>query len=203
MAAGWYVIRTMSRCERRAAKALEREGVEHYFPRVRITRPPGGGAIRPLFPGYLFVRHDQESPDWPEVQTLPGIIGWLRCDNIVPTVPDVVIEEIDRRVREINGTGGVWDRFEAGDTVLVTSGKLESLAEVLEGPKSPEARVRVLLDFMGRQVPANVPWHDLKPAGEDVVRESMRRRRRTRGKGRWVRCFGPSRVPAVPLGASS
>ena len=203
MAASWYVVRTMSRCERRAAKTLEREGIEHYFPRVRVPRPPTGEVVKPLFPGYLFVRHDQARQDWPAVEAMPGIIGWLRFDTLVPTVPDVVIEELDHRIREINGTGGVWDRFEPGDAVLVTSGKLESLAEVLERPKSPETRVRVLLDFMGRRVPANVPWHHLKRAGEDAVRESMRRRRRTRGKGRWVRDFGQRDVAAVPLGASS
>ena len=200
---GWYVVRTRSRYEHRAARALESQGLEYYFPRVRVPRPPAGGVTRPLFPGYIFIRHDQQREDWPSVQTLPGVMGWLRFDGVIPRVPDDVIEELDRRVREINGTGGLWARFEPGDMVLVSSGELESLAEVLEGPKSPEARVRVLLDFMGRQVQADVPWHHLKPAREDGVYAPMHHRhRRTRGRGRWIEGFGPRDTTTVPAGAA-
>ena len=185
------MVRTRSRYEHRAAKALERQGLEYFFPRVRVPRPPAGEVTRPLFPGYIFVRHDQQRADWPSVQTLPGVMGWLRFDGVIPRVPDGVIEELGRRTQEINGTGGLWARFEPGDMVLVVSGKLESLAEVLEKPDSPDARVRVLLDFMGRQVSAVVPWHDLRPLQSDSAGPPGRRRRRTRGGGRWVRGFGP------------
>ena len=95
----------------------------------------------------------------------------------------------------MNRADGLWTQFRPGEKVLVVSGKMESLAEVLEEPKSPEARVRVLLDFMGRRVSALVPWHNLRQVQGDAADGPIgRRRRRTRGGGRWVRGFGPRAV---------
>jgi transcriptional antiterminator RfaH len=197
MDSGWYVLRTKTRNEARAAASLEREGLDHYFPRVRLPRPPAGSVTRPLFPGYLFVRHEAGLEEWPSIRDLPGVMGWLRLGGTVPLVPDEVISELVERVDSMNSADGLWTQFRPGERVLVVSGKMESLAEVLEEPKSPEARVRVLLDFMGRQVSALVPWHNLRQVRGDAADGATgRRRRRTRGGGRWVRGFGPRAASA-------
>ena len=195
MAQRWYLIRTRPRCERLALLALEREGFEFFFPRVRtpLRRAPRGGA--PLFPGYVFLRHDVESRDWTSVRRLPGILGWVHFGGVVPPVPDEVITDLVGRVEAINREGGLWSRFRPGDRVRVTSGKIETLAEVVEEPKSPGARVRVLLECMGRQVPAQVPSRDLSSA-EAYSGAGGGRVRRTRGGGRWIRGFGPRTATA-------
>ena len=191
----WYVIRAKPQCEYLAADALGRDGFELFFPRVQTPRPRAGRADMPLFPGYLFLRYDQERQDWPSVRRLPGILGWVRFNGVVPPVPDEVIAELAHRVEAINGGGGLWARFQPGDKVRVVSGNMESLAEVLEEPRSPQDRVRVLLDFMGRLVPAEVPWLNLQPISQTLITNPHRGgRRRTRGKGRWIRGSGPRAV---------
>jgi transcription antitermination factor NusG len=187
MSQRWYVIKTKPQCEYLAAAALEREDFRLYFPRVRSPRPQRGHDDLPLFPGYLFIYHDVENEEPPAVGRLPGLLGWVRFNGHAPPVPDDVVAAIQRRVEAINRGGGLWTRFGAGDKVMVSSGKLESLAEVVEDSASPHSKVRVLLELMGRAISAEVPWHTLRPARGGVRRNE----RRTRGRGRWTRGSGP------------
>ena len=154
-------------------------------------RPGANDVEVPLFPGYLFLRFDLEEQG-SAVRRLPGVSGWVRFGGVAAPVPDGVVADLAKRVEAINSGGGMWTRFRPGDVVRVASGRMESLAEVIEEPRSPEARVRVLLDFMGRQIPAQVPWHTLEAVDrETAMIQKGRRPRRTRGRGRWVQGFGP------------
>ena len=198
MAHSWYVIRTRPQCEYVAAEALERDGFEFFFPCVRKRRPRASRADTPLFPGYIFLRHDLEVLEWPAIRSMPGILGWVRFGSVTPTLPDKDISDLARRVENINEEGGLWTRFQKGERVRVVSGKMDSLAELVEEPNSPEARVRVLLEFMGRRIPAQVPCSQLQPVNGSWLEAIHRRRlRRTRGGQRWIRGFGPRTVPAV------
>ena len=197
MAHCWYVIRTRPRCERLASESLQRDGHDVFFPRVKAQGQVSGDVIVPLFPGYLFLRCDPEARDWAAAGRASGVLGWVRFEDEVPVVPDDVIEELARRVREVNSDGGLWTRFRPGDAVHVESGKLDRLAWVLDEPGSPEARVRVLIEFMGRLVPAEVPRRGLRPVGQGELETHRRRGRRTRGRGRWIQGFGPRGLAAV------
>lgn len=192
MALRWYLARSKPQCEYIAAQTLRRDGFDIFFPCVESPRPRPGRGDTPLFPGYLFVRYDVERQSWPAVGQLPGVLGWVRLGGIVPAVPDDVVEGLGRRVAQINSSGGLWTRFRPGQRVRVLSGRMDGLAEVVSEPTSPEDRVRVLLEFMGRLVPAQVPWANLRPATDDATEVGdLHRRRRTRGRGRWVRGVGP------------
>jgi hypothetical protein len=94
------------------------------------------------------------------------------------------------RWETINRQGGVLRRFPPGEKVRIVSGNLQGLAQVVEEAKSPQARAKVLLQFMGRLVQAEVPWESLRPLGDQPA-ERTRIPRRTRGGGRWIRGFGP------------
>jgi transcriptional antiterminator RfaH len=190
----WYVIRTKPNSDGLAASAMEREGFKLFFPRVNVPTGEHRRKTVPLFPGCLFLRCDFRAHTLPIVSRFPGVLGWVRFDGNVPHLPDEVIAELQNRIDAIHGSGGLWQKFRAGQLVRVSHGKLDALAIVLDEPASPEARVRVLLEFMGRQVPATVPWRNLSldPAPSDE--SPLKRNRRTRGRGRWIREFGPKAV---------
>ena len=194
MALRWYVVRTKPRSEYIAARSLARDGYEHLFPRVIAPQRRIGKPQTPLFPGYLFVRWDVDGGLWPPIARLPGIQGLLRFEGILPSVPDEIVGELARRVESINGHGGLWNRFKRGQAVRVVSGKLESLARVVDEPRSPSSRVRVLMDFMGQLVSAEVPGGDLRLLSGPADGDTRRGHRRTRGRGRWVREPGPRGV---------
>ena len=190
MALGWYVIRTEPRAEYLAVSELGRDGFEVFFPRVNTAFHRLGHTDTPLFPGYIFLRWDPENEGWPSFRLAHRVSGWVSFEGVVPVVPDEVITELSRRVDEITGGEGLWRRFRRGEKVRVVSSTLDSLGEVVEEAKSPHARAKVLLQFMGRLVQAQVPWDALQPLEEHPVGK-QRFPRRTRGKGRWTQEFRP------------
>lgn len=196
MALRWYVVRTKPQCDYQAAESLENDGFEAFFPRCKTPKSRLSRSDTPLFPGYLFLRFDFANQDWSRLKAMPGILGWVRFNGEIPSIPDDVVADIANWVDAMNESGGVWTRFKPGQRVRVVSGNFESLAEVLEEPKSPQSRVRVLLELMGQMVSAQVPWHSLQPSRpDDGDRAAHRRPRGTRGKGRWIRGPGPHGVP--------
>ena len=193
----WYPVRVRPRSEYSAYDAMRREGLDVYLPLVKIPRPRRGRWDEPLFPGYLFVRHDWSRPEHHSPSRFPGVVDWVRFDGTIPGIRDDEMDELVRRVDSINATGGVWRRYRAGETVMVATGGLSTPGRVVEEPTSPESRVKLLLTFLGRQVPVKVPWSDLSPlGGSEIAPRSKRAPRRTRGRGRWVRGYG-ERAPAT------
>lgn len=186
----WYVIRTEPQADELAARELHRAGFQTFLPRVKVVHPRKERAEAPLFPGYLFLRWDLENRGKPSLHEAPHVSGWVSFGGMTPPVPDEVVAELAGRVDELNSEGGIWRRFKTGEKVRVVSSPMESLAEVAEEAKSPRARVKVLLQFMGRLVPAQVPWESLRPI-EEVAKAKSPKPRRTRGRGRWIRGFGP------------
>jgi len=191
MALNWYVVRTKPQSEYIAANALRVEGYEHFFPKIHTVQRRSGKKEIPLFPGYLFVRCDVDRGQWPAIGLLPGLLGWVRFDGVVSSIGDDIVDGLARRVESINDNGGLWIRYKPGQNVRVVSGQFESLAQVAEEPTSSDSKVRVLLEFMGQLVSAEVPWSDLRIAPEDSRGDANHgRRRRTRGRGRWIRNRG-------------
>lgn len=189
MALKWRVIRTEPRAEYLAAGELGREGFEVFFPRVIVAHPRLGHTDTPLFPGYLFLRCDPDADGWPVFRPAHRVLGWVRFGGEVPSLPEEFVGDLNRRLESANGGEGLWRRFRPGEVVRVVSDSIEGFAQVVEEAKSPRARAKVLLEFMGRLVQAQVPWDSLRPVANESY-GTYRQLRRTRGKGRWIRGFG-------------
>ena len=193
----WFVIRTQPQAESVAACELARDGFEVFAPRVTSVRAKAGTGETPLFPGYLFLRCAPAEAGQHFFRSGHRIAGWVNFGGAVPPVPDEVISELQQRVASIERDGGLWRRYQQGEKVWVVANGLESLAEVVEGAKSPQARVKIMLEFMGRLVPGKVPWDNLRPV-DNQVGEDTRLTRRTRGSGRWIRGRGPRAAGTTP-----
>lgn len=176
-----------------AAAALRRAGFELFFPCVQPLRIQRSRAEEPLFPGYIFVRYDMASHGWPSLYHVPRMTGWVRFGGVVHPVPDEVIAQIVQRIEAVEKRNGLWARFRRGERVRIALGPVESVGEVLEEPQSPRARVRLLLEFLGRRVEAQVPRRHVRPAGAHGLIKNWNEScpRRTRGKGRWIQGYGP------------
>jgi transcriptional antiterminator RfaH len=190
----WFVARTEPRGEYLAADELALDGLETYSPTIETTKPRVGHTDSPMFPGYIFVRCDPETNGWPSFRRGRHVLGWVRFGTEVPSIPDEAIEGLRERLTNVNFDGGEWRRYEPGELVQVVSDSVEGLARVVESAKSPQARVKVLLSFMGRHVPAKIPWENLRPTEELPSEQPHRQPRRTRGRGRWIQGFKPKTV---------
>lgn len=196
MPSRWYVLRTEPQAEFLATAELERDGFDVFFPRIKTLNPRPGHSESPLFPGYLFLRWNQEAAGWPTFRPGTRVTGWVKFGNDVPWLPDEIVAELAQQQDAINEEGGLFRRFLRGEKVRVVSGSLDSIAEVLEDVKSPKARAKVLMQFMGRLVQAHVPWNTLQPM-ESTPPVTRRVPRRTRGRGRWINGFGSRAADVV------
>jgi len=179
----WYVARTEPRLEHLAEDRLKRDGYQIYLPRIRSSNFKYENKLVPLFPGYLFLKVDREIAS---IKPSHRLSGWVTFDGETPWIPDTAMSQLKKKVDEINGQGGLWRRFKVGDKVEIISGNIQGLGEVIKDGKSPDARVQVLLQFMGRLLQAQIPRECLWPIAEQP-KVNTKHPRRTRGQGRWIR----------------
>ena len=198
----------MTGAENSAASALLERDFDVYLPQApQFTSGTDHAVEAPLFPGYVFVRGPFNRSRREAVSSLPGVIGWVRFDGAVPTVEAEAVADLKRRVESLNRSGGIWHEYAPGERVSVRLGTLDGTAEVLELPASPSDRVNVLLQFMGQQVRASVPWSSISPATRSeswhphpVKTGNQHRRRRTRGRGRRINYVEDSRRRVTDAG---
>jgi len=195
MGNNWYTIRTKPQSEYISATELERQGFEVFLPCVKSTQTRIGRSNSPLFPGYLFLNCDLDSDNVPSFGIAPHVLGWVNFGGAIPSIPDEAVTALTERLDVINKEGGLWSRFETGETVEIVTGHVQGFAQVVAAAKSPEARVKILIEFMGRTVTAQVPWESLRSV-ELTPEYNAQRPRRTRGGRRWIRGYG-SRAQAV------
>ena len=199
MALRWYLARARPRGEYAARDQLRSLDVDVFMPTVLTPQPRPGREDAPLYPGYLFLRLDRDEDHADRLRMIPQFAGFVTFGGIAPPVDDHVIEGIAGQVDAVNATGGLWRRPAHGDRVVVTLGGTEIPAEVVDHNASPRARVRVLLEFLGRQVPAELSGGTAARAGfqsPDFV-PAPKAARRTRGGRRWIRGYGArATVPA-------
>lgn len=149
----WFVVRTKTGAEDRAVWHLKNQGFEAYLPRyrkeIRHARKTQT-VLRPVFPGYVFVRMDLEQQRWRAINGTMGVISLVQFGEAPRAIADVIIDDI--RQREEGGVVSLApDGLKAGDIVRVREGAFAEhmalLAEV-----SDDKRVILLLDLMGREV---------------------------------------------------
>ena len=200
MAGHWYLARTRSRGEYAARDQLSSLGVDVFMPSVVTPEPRPGRDDTPLFPSYLFVRFGPDEDRGARLRMVPPVIGLVTFGGEAPPVEERVIETIAERVDAINAGGGLRMLPEAGGRVMLTVGQTELPAEVVDhaafgsrGHAAGRARVRVLLEFPGRQVPAEIRVGSTALTGTKKPVDRMLSApvpRRTRGRGRWIQGYG-------------
>ena len=183
----WHVIRTIQKSERLAVQELVSNGFDSFCPRIKVKNRDK--AIQaPIFPGYVFARRNLSSTNVHPVFMLPHVRGWVTFGGYTPTVPDDVINELSKKIDEINANGGLRHRYEVGDLVRVTLCNVESIGKVVGTHRNPDKPIEILLDFMGRDVPTQISVDKLQPFQfNPKSKESIPRR--SRGKGRLTRQY--------------
>src|SRR5437016_9923311 len=75
----WYAIWTRSHCERLVAQQLLAKGFQAFLPEMTIRSRGEGTPIvqRPMFPGYLFLRHSMEKQSYIEILKARGVVRIL------------------------------------------------------------------------------------------------------------------------------
>lgn len=151
--ASWYCVHTKPKCEHIAASVLRmHEGMETYCPRIRFQRSTRRGKVwfvEALFPSYFFARFDL-ARSLRAVKHSQNVLRVVEFGGQPAVIPDETITSLrgemhDAELREIS-VG-----IKVGDTVQLTDGPMRGLTGIVESLLNGEDRVRILLEFLGRQ----------------------------------------------------
>jgi transcriptional antiterminator RfaH len=161
----WYAVHTHPNADDKAAFHLRRQGFSVYAPKYRRKRRHARReeiVARPLFPRYVFLSLDVQTQQWHAVNSTVGVTG-LVCAGAKPVpVPDAVIQSISDSEDRDGFVRLSPPSMRAGDSVRITAGALADCTGIFEC-MDDNARVTLLLSFMGRAIKVRV-------AAEDVVR---------------------------------
>lgn len=164
---GWIVARTQPRREGWACENLLRQDAEVYVP--MLAPPPqkrNGHTSKPkcLFPSYVFVR--KTNGQWRFLLGTFGIIGVVMQGGRPAILPDREI----CRMKAMEGPDGLVQlpshkngKFAVGDQVRVAKGLFSGYVGIYQG-SGPQARLKVLLDYLGRKTSVLIAEKDLEDA---------------------------------------
>lgn len=181
----WYVAKIKRKKEYQIEELLKKENCECFLPSV----PYNGESSKetPLFPGYIFLKLYPESLLNTLPHKIPGLLGVVSFSGFTPSVPEEEVERIRKKVKEIRNFKPTLKEGEEV-RVFLDSNSIELKGVVLDF-KIPEERVQVLMEFLGRYVRAVVPYSKVQPA--EGIANKQKFPRRTRGKKRYLKGFGP------------
>ena len=161
----WFVARVLSHQENRAQFNLQRLGFRSFVPRLRRTVRHARRlqeTLKPLFPGYIFIIIDLSKQRWRTVNGTFGVASLIMGAEQPKAVPLGVIETL---VASCESRGAVQfdDGLEIGQKVRILSGPFaETLCRLAH--LDDRGRVRVLLEVMGMEVPAQLDRSAIAPA---------------------------------------
>lgn len=149
----WYCLHTKPKCEHSAASVLRQlDGVETFCPRIRFQRSTRRGKVwfvEALFPSYFFARFDA-STLLRAVKHSQNVIRVVEFGGIPVSVPAQSIASL-RREMDFGEVREIKVGIKVGDSVEVTEGPMRGLSGIVERVHDGEERVRILLEFLGRQ----------------------------------------------------
>lgn len=143
-----------------------------FLPRIRFKRPTRQGlawVTEALFPNYLFVRFIWQL-DCRRVRHARGVAGIVHFGNRWPTIPDWVLADLQQQLGP-ESIHTIPTLVQPGDAVEVIAGAFRGLQAVVTHVLPARERVRVLLEFLGRQTSVEMPMQAVLK--EEDVRDGL------------------------------
>jgi transcriptional antiterminator RfaH len=153
MADHWFLVQFKPNSHNVADRNLKRQGFQIFLPLQEVTRRQDTrfvSELRPLFPGYMFIRLDPERSPWRKVNSTYGVTRIVSFRDVPAPVPDGLVAALLDRCDE---TGHVLAEggLAPGTEVKVIDGPFAEFAGTIETIEA-EKRVWLLLDFMGQEM---------------------------------------------------
>jgi transcriptional antiterminator RfaH len=179
----WYVIRSKPRRERFVSEQLSSQGLEVFFPAVKVHPiNPRAARERAYFPSYLFAHVDLAVVGLTKLRWVPNAVGLLEFGGEPAVVPEALIGQLRRRVASIQAAGGiVFADLKKGEAVKITSGPFAGYEAIFDLRLKGSERVRVLLELLRRQVTVELDAGSIrKLSAKEQDEKTMRHGRRPR-----------------------
>ena len=149
----WYALHIKPHKERVVCELLQSMEMIVYYPAVKVKPVnPRSRKERPFFPGYLFVNLDLQALGPNVLRWTEGVHGLVQFGGVPATVPENLIHEIERRLKQIQVEGSqVVKQLKPGDRVKITSGVFEGYEAIFDARLAGKDRVQILLSYLRGQ----------------------------------------------------
>ena len=161
----WYLIQFKPNSYRLAERNLHRQGFETFLPMQKITRRKASrfvSDLKPLFPGYMFVRVNSDLAPWRTINSTIGVSKLVSFEGKPKPLPLQLISGLMLRC-DASGTLLPPKSLNEGDGVEMLSGPFANFIATVD-TIDPEQRIWVLLDFMGQKTRMQVTADQLQIA---------------------------------------
>jgi transcription antitermination factor NusG len=169
----WHVAKTKYRSEKQASEEIEKLNLEVFWPREKVVvrRLNRAGqrvnteVVRPLFPGYLFVRFDAATEGWRHIPAKCQSVWQLIMTGRTTERPIPVPESFMRKLIADLPPDGIVDRcpppklpaMAIGARVKLIDGPFGNASGIVQW--SSRKRVGLLLEIMGQPKRVEVKRH--------------------------------------------
>lgn len=164
----WYVVHSYSGYENKVQKNLlhRTESMSMQDKIFQVIVPTEeevelrDGARRTIerrvFPGYILVEMLLDEDSWYVVRNTPGVTGFVGSGN-KPTA--LRQEEVDKILKRMEAEAPkIKVNFKVGQKVRIVEGPFEDFTGTVDDIDTDRARVRVLVNFFGRETPIELDF---------------------------------------------
>jgi len=148
----WFLAQLKPNSAQLANKNLKRQGYKTFLPLETVTRQRSGKfvtALRPIFPGYIFVAFDVAEGAWRSVNSTYGVTRLVSFGKEPASVPNDLVAQLMQRC-DVSGKLLPPQLLKPGDHVRMMTGPFANFVASIE-VTAPDRRIWVLMDFMGGQ----------------------------------------------------
>lgn len=164
----WYVVHCYSGYENKVYRAiLQRIDTMGMKDRIFDVLIPTEEEIevkdgkrrtveRRVFPGYILVQMRMDEDSWYVVRNTPGVTGFVGMGNEpTPLRP----EEVKKIMNRMESDEEIYKiDFKVGDSVRITGGPFNDFIGNVAGIDMDKQKVRVMVDFFGRETPVELDF---------------------------------------------
>ncbi|PHS21662.1 MAG: transcriptional activator RfaH [Robiginitomaculum sp.] len=159
----WYLVQVKPNGYKRAQENLARQHFDVFCPVIekgQKRKKKFQSQLSPLFPGYLFVSFDSQEPKWRTINSTYGVSRLVNLNANEPSsVPTPLMSELMARC-DSEGRLLPPSKLKVGDTIRVIRGPFADFVSTIE-MITPDQRMWVLLDIMGRKTRVGMSGNDL------------------------------------------
>jgi transcriptional antiterminator RfaH len=163
--AGWYLLYTKPRHEKKVSAALTEASVNSYLPTAKKLRTwcdRKKYIDEPLFPSYVFVQLNSPR-DYLNALNTEGTLHFVRFGKEIARVQESVINDIKLVVEKGTDIEVTPEYFSPGQKLVINQGPLTSLAcEVIQYKGKEKLLVRV--NLLQRNILLTLPQDNLMAA---------------------------------------
>ena len=163
-AAKWYVAQLKPNGFAKAVANLDKQGFETFMPLRRKTVRHARQmreVLRPVFPGYLFIRFGAERSDWRKINSTFGVSRLISFEKALPSpVPDALMAGLRARCDTAHVLQPL-DDLQTGEKVKMLAGAFAEFVGEIETFVANDC-IRLLFDFMGQTTRVDVPREDVE-----------------------------------------